>query len=629
MVYSLAIVDNDDTNAVVAAKALAQAYTGRITVRILFRVVERLNPGNSGWGFVLVNSYASIDDQTTFTRILAVSFYRPGQTSRTVSIYDYAASQYLIEKEIDVDVHDGLWHECVIHLNTSNGEVYVYVDGIIVYRGTLSGNYDQVSAIEIDYAGSAETGELHVAKIEVFVGSDLVESIDFEDGTEQGFVMANTATGSISVTTDDYDPLVDAKPVGFLSTPLSDVACVYIPEKNKIYFGAGYGPDSSTLSNLWFELDVSTETIAQKTSMPYARWGAPAVYHPKTKKIYVFGGSDNANSATQILQVYDPETDTWTSKNIPYAISQGAMAVYCPVCNKIHIIQHNQHLVYDPETDTWETRSPPPRGSRWGVLLFYRGKLYLAHGFNDDVPSGEAYLYEYDHGSDSWVELGTIPITNGFYGAVREFGWLGNKLQIHDYQDDWHGDFFSRIWEYDPESNSWTKIGQGLFAKDGTCGYITKNGWIYVIGGRDNWQSPILAVDFVEKRNIKRKKLLLFSPHSDVYGFVGEQIEVILLDENNNPITGANVTIYKDGSIYTSCSTDSSGKCTFTPNDPGEYYAEYSDIRSSSIYVVGEAAAAPSPIEQVTNILMQMLPWILYILVIVLIISIIVSAFKD
>lgn len=569
MTYALSIVDNDTTVGVNAIKQLATAQTGRIVWKVWFKFV----PGSgtpSNWGFVLVN------DPTNDVRIVGVVLYYGGN-AQDVAIYDYAGGTYVVTKTLPFDPHDGNWHLAVLELDTGTGEFWASIDGVQIGRVSLTaGNYGQVGALRIDAMGSTGTGEVHLDDIELYVNGSLVDKSDFEDNTLQGWSQVNTtANGSVSVVADEVSKPSDAFPLPPLSIPLSDVGMAYIPSLNKAYFGAGYTTGGGdTPSNAWFELDIATGQITQKTSMPLARWGAPVVYHPGTGKIYVFGGAVNSTTPSSTdLQIYDPATDQWTTKTMPYAIKQGAMAVYCPDDDLIHIIDSGAHYAYDPVNDQWTTKTAPPAGSRWGVLTYYDGKIYLVHGYNDALGQAEASLYAYDPATDQWTTLQGPPLANGFYGAVREFGWMNGKLYLAFYQDT-PGDFFAEIYEYDPATNSWSKVGYGLIPRDGPCGYLAKDGYLYVIGGRDNHRTPIDPNDQVEKINIMKPKVLIYGPNSDTWARVNDTLEIIVLDANNNPIANTTVTVYKDGVQFATLTTDANGKATLQVTQPGKYYAE-------------------------------------------------------
>jgi len=105
--------------------------------------------------------------------------------------------------------------------------------------------------------------------------------------------------------------------------------------------------------------DPATDTWEIKTSMPTARFGATA--QVVDDKIYVIGGAKGLGGkgieALNLTEVYDPLTDTWTSKSsIPYA-TPSVSAVFN---NKIYLFGSNITQIYDPQSDTWSTGTSPP-----------------------------------------------------------------------------------------------------------------------------------------------------------------------------------------------------------------------------------------------------------------------------
>ena len=72
-------------------------------------------------------------------------------------------------------------------------------------------------------------------------------------------------------------------------------------------------------STVFLILLVTSISFAQggmwttRTNMPTARQYFACV--ETNGKIYTFGGSINPMNSTDAVEVYDPETDTWTTKN--------------------------------------------------------------------------------------------------------------------------------------------------------------------------------------------------------------------------------------------------------------------------------------------------------------------------
>src|SRR5204863_10219708 len=79
----------------------------------------------------------------------------------------------------------------------------------------------------------------------------------------------------------------------------------------KVYAVGGRGPcPPCTAFNILEVYDPSSNSWATKASMPVSCAGLAAV--GLNGKLYVLGGANSANTALQTLQVYDPVSNFWT-----------------------------------------------------------------------------------------------------------------------------------------------------------------------------------------------------------------------------------------------------------------------------------------------------------------------------
>ena len=174
--------------------------------------------------------------------------------------------------------------------------------------------------------------------------------------------------------------------------------------------------------------DPATNIWVQKTPMPTARIDfAIAVYE---NKIYVIGGEINAprgNGESEICstnEVYDPATDTWETKaSMPTPRSALAASV---VDGKIYVMGGYQFTrsypgynttmneVYDPETDTWTTKPSLPKGVTRTVSTAIGTKIYLMGGatFGSDWSD---FNQVYDTEKETWTSAKSVP--TGIDGA--------------------------------------------------------------------------------------------------------------------------------------------------------------------------------------------------------------------
>ncbi len=214
-------------------------------------------------------------------------------------------------------------------------------------------------------------------------------------------------------TNEEYDPITDSwtykEP---MPTPRSGFGIAVVD--NKIYCICGWTETNETATNEVY--DPMTDTWETKTSMPTPR--ADITASAVNGKIVVTGGNymiQGEYFTTNVTEVYDPTTDSWTSENpVPNAVSSYASAV---IDNKIYIIGgHNLDLgvkysltqIYDTETDNWSQGIMLPyatyyaaAGSTTGTMALER--IYVLGGANNGLNQ------IYDPKNDNWTNGTTIP----------------------------------------------------------------------------------------------------------------------------------------------------------------------------------------------------------------------------
>ncbi|TRZ50164.1 MAG: galactose oxidase, partial [Dehalococcoidia bacterium] len=129
--------------------------------------------------------------------------------------------------------------------------------------------------------------------------------------------------------------------------------------------------------------DPATNTWVNKQPMPTARsrFGI-TVYQ---NKIYVIGGT-TPSGLTDANEVYDPLTDTWETKT-PMPTGDRDELAASVVNGKIYLIGGSFHHlwpipsnlteVYDPETDTWTTKASMPTAVYSCTSAVVDNKIYL------------------------------------------------------------------------------------------------------------------------------------------------------------------------------------------------------------------------------------------------------------
>ncbi len=190
--------------------------------------------------------------------------------------------------------------------------------------------------------------------------------------------------------------------------------------QNKIYVIGGATNDSSpTGTNQAY--DPANDAWKTMASMPTPRHSLDA--NVVNGKIYLIGGlvphhlfpnDKGTYEATNVTEVYDPATDSWTTKtSVPNAVHNYASAV---VNNKIYLISETLTQIYNPDNDSWSLGTPPPYSVDMAGCAATTGtiapqRIYVIGGRESGLEAN--YNQIYDPATDSW-SLGT-PMPTGRY----------------------------------------------------------------------------------------------------------------------------------------------------------------------------------------------------------------------
>ncbi len=251
----------------------------------------------------------------------------------------------------------------------------------------------------------------------------------------------------------------------------------------KIYVIGGINANGYLNTNE--EYDPATDIWITKTSMPTPRAGfGIAVYH---NKIYVIGGGGDfeTEEVTGVNEVYDPVTDTWETR----ASMPTARQFLCAnvVNGKIYLIGGskpvnlanpsyvpNVNEVYDPETNSWTTKTPPPVNVSNYASAVVDNKIYVISGSGED----DKLTLIYDPEADSWSYGAQIPTPVWGAAAGITTGVLAPKriYVIGGYPA------FNLNQIYDPETATWT-TGARMPTNRYGLGVAVVNDILYAIGG--------------------------------------------------------------------------------------------------------------------------------------------------
>jgi N-acetylneuraminic acid mutarotase len=269
------------------------------------------------------------------------------------------------------------------------------------------------------------------------------------------------------------------------------------------------GKNEEGVLNITEKYDPVTNEWTYKTSMPTARsdFGI-AVYQ---NRIYVIGGSIGSGTVwgesllTGATEVYDTETDTWETKTSMPTPRQSLEAnivsdkIYLlggvRIVNGLLYLEFDENEVYDPATDSWTTKAPLPNAV-WGYSsAVIDDKIYLIGGGNKTSGGAGAYASPvtlnqiYNPETDTWSFGKSVPTGLWYAGAGATSGVLAPKriyvLGGVNYS------VYDLTQSYDPTVNTWS-TGTSIPTPRYELGVAVINDELYAIGGRtgeDNYST--------------------------------------------------------------------------------------------------------------------------------------------
>jgi N-acetylneuraminic acid mutarotase len=242
------------------------------------------------------------------------------------------------------------------------------------------------------------------------------------------------------------------------------------------------------------EYNPATNNWTTRTSMPTPRNGfAIAVYQ---NKIYVFGGSTGTGPAfTANTEVYDPVTNTWEQKR-SMSIPRADLSA-CVVGDKIYLIggrnytstspyycQTNINEVYDPQTDTWSRETNIPIAVQGYAAAVMNDKIYIMGGVREGK-SGSSEILNYNQvynpQTQNWSTAANLPTINSYAGCAVTSGNMA-PAKIHLVGGCTATGFENKTQTYDPETNTWSTDAE-MPSERAYFGLAMSNDVLYALGG--------------------------------------------------------------------------------------------------------------------------------------------------
>lgn len=276
----------------------------------------------------------------------------------------------------------------------------------------------------------------------------------------------------------------------------------YNSQTGKVYSISGHNNAGSALTSAYV-YDLGVDTWRPIANVPTGRAGALGEFIDG--KLYLAGGS-SPQGGVRATNVYDPASNQWhAAAPILAAVSSAASVV---LNGKMYVIggmrieqtgtgiPTNLVQVYDPASDTWSLGARYPGiviGAACGAIT---GKIYCAGG---GAAGARTDGYVYDPASDTWSPIADMPLSGGVHSALYGVS-NGKLLLVGGYTSKSTGPgttLTNQVITYDPTTDSWGTLpntNHPLARAGGTCGL---DGF-YIVGST-NSSSPFTFSDNVQK----------------------------------------------------------------------------------------------------------------------------------
>lgn len=301
------------------------------------------------------------------------------------------------------------------------------------------------------------------------------------------------------------------------------------------------GYDTEGLDYAWLWTDESQDdrnttfayTWTQKADMTYPRLYAEMA--TVGGKVYVIGGrSVPSNGRMAYNEMYDPSTNTWTTKApIPTVEDAGSIGVYkgniyvaggCPDGQK--------HYVYFPSNNTWSDAPADLDWHQWwdcgGVVV--GDYFYVMGGANT-----KKIHKRYSFASNSWTFMANMTYDHSFFGATV----FDNEIYVFG-----SGDPVARkVEKYTIANDTWTTLNDLPSESSHT------------------WASPVVIGDFIYLffmgGSSAPNNFYAYDPLEDTYLNLTSFTELYALNIQQQ-IVAINNTIYHCGGGYMTYSNSTS-----------------------------------------------------------------------
>jgi N-acetylneuraminic acid mutarotase len=277
------------------------------------------------------------------------------------------------------------------------------------------------------------------------------------------------------------------------------------PDSRIYVFGGSDGSDTFAITQVYDPIANSSALLAQMLT-PRAGHGAVM----SGGKFYAMGGYHWA--VLDVNEEYDPSSDTWVTK-APMPTRRYMIGATGTVDGKVWVMGGqtddssvggvfgrngwyflNNLQVYNPATNTWSSKAPMGSYRADLASVTLNGKIYAIGGYTP-IPSWSTtnIMEEYDPATDTWTQKASMNIARGVFAAVVNNGRIyvcGGVTNPSGEEEFWQ----QSVEEYDPTTDTWTIVGYLPIPISNLGAAAPYSGSFYVLGGETDHNIPVNTV---------------------------------------------------------------------------------------------------------------------------------------
>jgi N-acetylneuraminic acid mutarotase len=255
---------------------------------------------------------------------------------------------------------------------------------------------------------------------------------------------------------------------------------------NGILYDVGGVAGCCTTLDVVQAYDPGTDSWTYKAPVPTTR--VDAGVGTVDGILYVTGGVHMDAFSSPILdsvEAYDPKTNTWTTRphmptpreGMGVAVLNGILYAVGGRASSVGTVGTVE--AYNPRTNTWTTKAPLPT-PRAGLAVVAAGDILYAFGGGNPSMGTVSTVEDYDPKTNTWSTRAPMPTARGgmaagvINGVVYVVGGLNPKGQVLD-----------TVEAYDPSANSWSIVTPMPVARAG-LGAAVVDDVLCAVGGGAN-----------------------------------------------------------------------------------------------------------------------------------------------